>query len=52
MNGKIHIFMQHGLFSGFIENTKGWLSDVGHPHVQSNGTDDEHPPDNLSVASD
>lgn len=36
----------------FIEKTKCWISDAGHTNVHSNGKDDEHPADNLSVASD
>lgn len=43
---------QRSVFSYFNEKVKGWLSDAGHPYVQSNGNDDEQPHDNLSVVSD
>lgn len=39
------------MFSDFIKNVKYWLSNTGHPYVQSNDNDTEHA-DNLSVVSD
>lgn len=39
------------MFCDSTEDVKVWLSDVGHPYVQSNGNNIE-PPDNQSVFSD
>lgn len=47
-----HFDAKGSVFSDFIEKVKCWLSDAGHPYVQLSGNNDEHPPDNLSAASD